>query len=78
MVTFDEQRAGNKALRNLEAKVNTLMVINDHGDLCRDGLRAVNFIRELTDDLIVAIEQDEGVEAIADALYRAILETKST
>jgi hypothetical protein len=70
MANKQEQIAGQHALAGLHATINTLELINEHGDLCRDGLRAVNFISHLTNKLVLAIEADEGVDELADALER--------
>jgi hypothetical protein len=58
-------------LGDLEAFAGTLQVINDHGELCRDGQRAVNGLADLAEELIERIEQDTDVKGIADHIQTA-------
>lgn len=66
------RRIFTKRLRHLETMAATLEAINQNGDLCRDGQRAVNGIVDLTNELIQRIEKDEGVDQIADNIQKAV------
>ena len=71
MATAQEVSEGRKTLQSLETAIGTLGLINEHGDLCRDGLRAVNHMKSIAFQLLKAIEADEGVDVVADELHKA-------
>lgn len=58
-------------LLDLEAYAGTLQLINKHGELCRDGQRAVNGLADLAEELITRIETDTDVKGIADHIQTA-------
>jgi hypothetical protein len=71
MVTQAEIKAGRKNLAAFDSALGTLGLINEHGDLCRDGFRAVSHLNTLVGQIIKAIEDDEGIADVADELHAA-------
>jgi hypothetical protein len=71
MATEQEQSQARRLLQGLDTSVATLKLVNDHGDLCRDGLRAVTHLHLISQQLLAAIEEDKGVDTVADELHRS-------
>lgn len=67
---------GRIGLNHLDSTLNVIEMINENGDLCKDGLRAVNFINQLATQVIDAIEADEGIEGVADIIHEATNQIK--
>ncbi len=67
---------GRIGLSNLSSTISVIDLINENGDLCKDGLRAVNFMNHLGNQLIDAIEADEGVKGVADELHKTTNQIK--
>lgn len=64
--------------KDLESAANTLWVIDDHGDLCRDGVRSTNFLKLIAFHLIGEIEAKGEIGEIADALHKTYVEIAGT
>ena len=71
MVTKEEIQQGRENIARVDNSLHTLGLINENGDLCKDGYRAVSHVHTLIVQIIKAIENDEGIEAIADELHKA-------
>lgn len=71
MVTEIEIEAGRTNLLRFDQSLTTLGLINEHGDLCKDGYRAVSHLNTLIRQMIGAIEDDEGIADVADQLHDA-------
>lgn len=71
-------KQAQKVINNLEIAANTLHVINENGDLCRDGIRTVNFLQLLADHLISEIEKEGDIGLIADNLHETYVQIAGT
>ena len=60
-----------EVIGNLERAALTLDIVNENGDLCKDGLRSVNFLQLLANHLIAEIEMEGDIKKIADTLHEA-------
>lgn len=62
---------GRKNLAHFDSALSTLGRINERGDLCKDGFRAVSHLNTLLGQIVEAIEDDEGIADVADELHEA-------
>ena len=60
---------GRKNLARFDSALSTLGRINEQGDLCKDGFRAVSHLNTLLGQIVEAIEDDEGIADVADELH---------
>lgn len=68
-MTDKQIRGGSRRLiREMQEIADALHVINDHGDLCKDGARTVSNIVLLMRHLVETIEKNGEVKPIADAV----------
>lgn len=65
-------------IERLEIAASTLHIINENGDLCRDGIRTVNFMQLLADHLISEIEKEGDIGKIADTLHSTYVQLAGT
>jgi hypothetical protein len=69
--SIEEISASRNALNEFDTYRGALGLINENGDLCRDGQRAVSHLVTLTLWLVKEIEADADVDLIADELHEA-------
>ena len=62
---------GRKNLARFDSALSTLGRINEQGDLCKDGFRAVSHLNTLIGEIVSAIHADEGIADVADELHEA-------
>lgn len=72
-MTIKEIEQGRKVIAGLQTSLNTLELITEHGDLCKDGMRGVNHLTALANRLIITIEADGDVKGVADHLHKAVI-----
>ena len=63
-----------KVVKDLETAALTLDIINENGDLCRDGIRATNFLQLIANHLIAEIEKEGDIGEIADNLHKSYVQ----
>jgi len=71
MVTKTDIDAGRTNLAQFDSTLSTLGRINEKGDLCKDGYRAVSHLNTLVSQIVEAIKDDEGIADVADELHEA-------
>lgn len=71
-------RSTVEVISNLETAALTLDIINENGELCKDGVRSVNFLQLLANHLISEIEKEGDIQHIADTLHNAYVEVAGT
>ncbi len=62
---------GRKNLARFDSALSSLGKINEQGDLCKDGYRAVSHLNTLIGHIVSAIHADEGIADVADELHEA-------
>ncbi len=71
MVTALEIDQGRSNLARFDTALSRLGRINEQGDLCKDGFRAVSHLNTLLVQIVEAIQEDEGIADVADELHEA-------